>query len=56
MHKPPADNMAEFWLHRYFELKGRENDILPRLSLGVTRLLAKINPIHITGPRAKRFK
>jgi electron transport complex protein RnfB len=55
-YTPPADTMAEFWLNRYFDIKGRSNDLVPKLSLGAARVLAKINPIHITGPRAKTFR
>ncbi|MCX5858855.1 MAG: 4Fe-4S binding protein [Proteobacteria bacterium] len=55
VHKPPVDNMAEFWLNRYFELKGRQDSFFPKLSLGAVRALSKINPIHLTGPRAPRL-
>ena len=55
-YQPPADNMAEFWIRRYFELKGKETDFLPKLTLGAARVLSKISPIHVTGPRAPRFK
>lgn len=56
MHKPPADNMAEMWARWYFEQKGQEGNIFPRLALGATRLLSQVNPIHVTGPRAMSFK
>ena len=56
VHKPPADTMAEFWVRHYFEQKGQEQNLVPRLTLGVTRLLGKVNPIHVTGPRAISFK
>lgn len=55
IHKPPVDNLAEFWLRRFFEVKGREEGLLPRLTLGATRVLSRVNPIHLTGPRAWRF-
>jgi len=55
IHKPPADNMAEFWLKRYFEIKGYQDNFFPKLSLGAVRALSKINPIHITGPRARKL-
>ena len=55
-YTPPADNMAEFWIRRYFELKGKENDLFPKLTLGAARVLSKISPVHVTGPRAPRFK
>ena len=53
IHKPPVDNIVEFWVRRYFQLKGREEAFLPKLTLGATRALARINPVHITGPRAR---
>ena len=55
IHKPLADNMAEFWLKRYFEIKGYQDNFFPKLSLGAVRALSKINPIHLTGPRAPRL-
>ena len=53
IHKPPVDNIVEFWVRRNFQLKGREEDFVPKLTLGATRALARINPVHITGPRAR---
>jgi hypothetical protein len=47
--------MAEFWLKRYFEIKGYQDNFFPKLSLGAVRALSKINPIHITGPRARKL-
>jgi Pyruvate/2-oxoacid:ferredoxin oxidoreductase delta subunit len=55
IHKPPVDNLVEFWMRRYFQLKGREENFLPKLTLGATRALSRINPIHLTGPRARRL-
>jgi Pyruvate/2-oxoacid:ferredoxin oxidoreductase delta subunit len=54
--RPPADNMAEAWARRYFELKGEQDNLVPRMTLGVTRFLGSVNPLHITGPRAMSFK
>ena len=54
--RPPADNMAEAFARRYFELKGRQDNLVPKLTLGVTRFLSSVNPIHVTGPRAMSFK
>ncbi len=56
VHKPPCDNMAEFWVRRYFEIKNKEDNLFPKLTLGATRVLSKINPVHITGPRARKLK
>jgi len=55
IRKPPVDNLVEFWMRRYFQLKGREENFLPKLTLGATRALSRINPIHLTGPRARRL-
>ena len=52
---PPAENMAEAWARRYFQLKGQEDNLLPKFTLGVTRFLSNVNPLHITGPRAISF-
>ena len=52
-HKPAMDNVAEFWIKRYFELKGKQDNFLPRFAMGATRVLSKISPIHLTGPRAR---
>ena len=52
-HKPAFDNTAEYWLRRYFELKGKEDNLMPRFALGATRVISKISPIHFTGPRAR---
>ena len=54
--RPPAENMAEAWARRYFELKGQQDNLIPRMTLGVTRFLSSVNPIHITGPRAMSFR
>jgi len=56
IYQPPADNMVEFWMRRHFELKERQDHLLPRLSLGVTRFLSQLNPVHVTGPRAPSFR
>jgi hypothetical protein len=48
-------SIVEFWVRRYFQLKGREENFLPKLTLGATRALSRINPIHVTGPRARRL-
>jgi len=54
--RPPADNMAEAYARRYFELKGQQDNLVPKLTLGVTRFLSSVNPLHMTGPRAMSFK
>ena len=56
LHQLPLDNMVEFWARRYFELKGREHQFMPKLTIGAVRVASKFNPIHLTGPRAKLFK
>ena len=52
-YKPPAETGVEYILNRYFEIKGYENPILPRVSLGVGRLISKYVPFHISGPKYK---
>ncbi len=50
-HKPPAKTGVEYVLNRYFEIMEYENPLLPRVSLGVGRLISKYIPIHISGPK-----
>ncbi len=52
-YQPPARTPAEFALNRYFEIKGYEHPLLPKLSLGVGRLIDKVVPLHISGPKYK---
>jgi NAD-dependent dihydropyrimidine dehydrogenase PreA subunit len=50
-HKPPAKSMLEFGINRYCEVKGIESPLLDRVGLGVSRLLDRYSPIHISGPK-----
>ncbi len=52
-YKPPEETGYEFFLNRFFEIKGYENPVLPRISLGLGRLLSNVVPFHLTGPRYK---
>ncbi len=38
-------------MNRYCEVKGLESPILDRVGLGVSRLLEKYSPLHISGPK-----
>ncbi len=49
-YKPPAKSVVEYTLNRYLEVKGVENPILDRVGLGVSRLLEKYSPLHVSGP------
>ena len=50
-YKPPAKTMAEYGMNRYLEVKGIESPILEQVGLGVSRLLEKYSPLHISGPK-----
>jgi electron transport complex protein RnfB len=50
-YKPPAKSMLEYTMNRYCEVKGIESPILDRVGLGVSRLLEKYSPLHLSGPK-----
>jgi len=53
VYVPPSGTIGEFILNRYFEYKGYRSPYLPKVSLGVGRLISKVVPIHLTGPQHK---
>lgn len=52
-YKPPAKTLFDFALNRYFEYKGYENKFLPKISIGIGRILEKTSPFHVSGPGYK---
>ncbi len=50
-YKPPAKSMVEFTMSRLCEVKGIESPLLDRVGLGVSQLLDKYSPLHISGPK-----
>ena len=52
-YKPPEDTRFEFILNRFFEIKGYDNPLLPKISRGAGHLIDKISPVHLSGPRYK---
>jgi len=50
-YKPPAKTLVDYTLNRYCEVKGIESPILDRVGLGVSSLLEKYSPFHISGPK-----
>ena len=50
-YKPPAKSMVEYTMNRYCEVKGIESPILDRVGLGVSHLLEKYSPLHVSGPK-----
>lgn len=53
-YKPPAETMGDYVVNRFLEMKGLENvPYLPRLTLGVGRLLSKLGPHKYSGPKYK---
>ncbi len=55
-YKQPDETKVEYALNRFFEVKGYNNPVLPRLSLGVGRLLHSVAPFHPSGPKYKFSK
>ncbi len=50
-YKPPAKSVPQYYLDRYCEVKGIQSPILDRVGIGVSRLLEKYSPLHISGPK-----
>jgi Pyruvate/2-oxoacid:ferredoxin oxidoreductase delta subunit len=54
-HKPPSANVLDYFTQRYVECLGREKEVIPRVSLGVSSLLtqlgSQISPFHVSGPK-----
>lgn len=50
-YKPPAESVVEFVADRYLEVKGIQNPFLPKVTLGLGRLLSKLTPVSYTGPK-----
>ncbi len=56
-YKPPADNIVDHAINRYFEFKGYDkNRFLPRVSLGAGRVLSKLVQHRVAGPKYKPSK
>jgi Pyruvate/2-oxoacid:ferredoxin oxidoreductase delta subunit len=55
-YQPPADNIVDFAIHRYLEVKRYDqNGFLPRASLGIGRLLSNFVQPKVGGPKYKPF-
>ena len=56
-YKPPADNVVDHALQRYYEIKGYdEKALLPRVGLGVGRLISGFVQHRVSGPKYKPSK
>jgi Pyruvate/2-oxoacid:ferredoxin oxidoreductase delta subunit len=55
-HLPPSENAFAYYSERYREVKGDTNALLPRLALGIGRLLGNDSRISVSGPRYKPSK
>jgi len=55
-YQPPAENVFEYYADRYREIKGETDAFLPRLTLGIGRLLGNDSRISVSGPRYKPRK
>ncbi len=49
-HSPPSETLLDFFADRYTEVKGESRSLGPRLRLGLSRALAKISPVSLSGP------
>lgn len=47
----PSETLADFAVSRYLEYRGVNTALASRLTLGVGRLLRRVAPVHLTGPR-----
>ncbi len=52
-YKPPAENVFDYYVDRYIEVKGAPDRLWPRFNLGLSQLMGKISPIKISGPGYK---
>ena len=53
-YEPPPDNIINYAIHRYLEVKKYDkNAFLPRVSLGMGRLLSNFVQPKVTGPKYK---
>ena len=52
-HVPPSETLGDYALSRYFEYKGLNTVLANRLSLGIGRLIDRVSPLHLTGPKYK---
>ncbi|MEW5734611.1 MAG: 4Fe-4S dicluster-binding protein [Thermodesulfobacteriota bacterium] len=50
-HKPPSSTILDFVADRYAEVMGAEGSSVAKMGLGLGRMLAKVSPLAITGPR-----
>jgi len=48
---PPSETLGDYALSRYLEVKGLNTALAQRLSLGAGRLIARVSPLHLTGPK-----
>jgi len=48
---PPAETLGDYALSRFLEVKGLNSALAQSLSLGVGRLIARVSPVHLTGPK-----
>lgn len=50
-YTPPAESVVEFVADRYLEVKGIRSPFLPKVTLGLGRLLSRLTPVSYTGPK-----
>ena len=52
-HKPPSRDVLSYAAERIEELKGIQQSLMPRLTLGAGSLLYQLSPKQLSGPRYK---
>ena len=52
-YAPPSETLGDYALSRYLEYRGVNTFLTRRLSLGLGRILNRMSPVHLTGPRYK---
>jgi Na+-translocating ferredoxin:NAD+ oxidoreductase subunit B len=55
-HQEPAGGLADFLADRYQEIMGDRATLGTRITLGAGRLLSKISPVSLSGPKYKSPK
>jgi len=53
-YHPPSETLADYALSRYLEYRGLNTSLASRLTLGVGRILGRVAPVHLSGPRYKQ--
>ncbi len=50
----PSETLADYALSRYLEYRGVNTALTSRLTLGVGRLIRRVAPVHLSGPKYRK--